>query len=207
MNKKNNAFSLIEILVATSLVIVLTSIMTAFFIKNIQLYRKNEHTAEQQNKISSALRKFEHSARAASSIYSVNTNKLVYYRYFDLTSPSPTEIRFYMEDDNLIMSKTEPSISNGEVVWPDTDRKTEILLSNVQNSDSLFKYFDSNNNEINDITLDTTSFCDDKIINACSKVRMISLSLTIPEYSDNNGYTLSGISRVNLRNIYQKTEE
>jgi len=194
-------FTLIEMTITISMIVVLCGILTTFLMTGIKTYKINEHTLELQENISRAIRDFEYSTRAASELISLNNRNLIFYRYYDLEDDAPTKVHYFVNQDNeFIITKTRPLIFGSDISWPEESAETKLLISGVRNSESIFTYFDQNNNQITTI-INEGEAGDSANQALLLEVRMIDLTITLIDDNYNRDSSVSNSTRVNLRNL------
>jgi prepilin-type N-terminal cleavage/methylation domain-containing protein len=199
--KVAKGFTLIEVITTVAMALILYGILVTFLTTGIKTYKINEHTVELQDNISRAIREFEYSTRAASELVSLNSSNLVFYRYYDLEDEAPTKVHYYISQDNeFIVSKIKPVVVESDISWPEEMAETTLLIDGVQNSESVFAYYDQNNTQITTI-IDNTEGGDITNQALLLEVRMINLSITLNDDSNQRSRVVEGSTRVNLRNL------
>ncbi len=183
------AFSLVEIIITTALFATLTTIITQFIVSNIKLYQQNYKKNVVENRIAQTMREFEFSTRAASSIDNISANQISYYRYFDLESEYPKLVRYYVEGNQFKVGQTDPivNVDGTPPSYPLDQEECVLLIDGLENTTSLFKYFDEDNQELtSEIQI--------------SEIRMIKLNIVLTE-KNMESKPLTGTTTVSLRNI------
>ncbi len=180
-------FSLVEMVMVVALVSMLTVVITAFLSQSIKSYRIKRQSVDLEEKAAHAMREFEKTTRAASEIKTAGVNELMFLRYFDLTSISPTQVRYFVDGTQFKVGLTQPVGDPPNVTYPPENEVIDLLINDVTNTDSLFKYYDGGNEELS-VPVNITN------------VKMISLSISL----DKNNLPPAPITEttiVSLRNM------
>lgn len=142
-----------------------------------------------EGKMAQVMREFEYSTRAASGFVNVSDNSLSYYRYYDLESVHPIMVRYYVENDQFKVGRTEPVVEDPEdpPLYPSEQEECVLLIEGVADTDNLFRYYDGQNNLLE------SSF-------ELSDIRMIELEIFLKDTTDSIE-PIVGSTKVSLRNM------
>lgn len=146
--KNKKGFSLIEMIVAVSLISALSLVLASFLVQSMKNYRLKKQSVELQEKAAHVTRDFEWQVRAADELLEADASELKFYRFFDLTSTSPTQVRFFSEGSQFKIGLTEPVGVEPNVTYPANNENIDLIVDNLVNSNSLFKYYDGNAQEL-----------------------------------------------------------
>ena len=187
MNKifVKKGFTLVEIIVVLGIVSILTLIMTNFLTRSLKSYQVGRSLIVQQEKAASVMREFEFSARALTEIVSATDKELVFYRFFDLSSPDPKKVRFFLDGNSFKVGATDP-VRVGELVnYPIENEEITLLIQNVSSLE--LSYFDANDQEVTDL-------------NSFGPIKMVGLSVEIDNKTTESPEPTKASTMVNLRN-------
>ena len=146
--RRNRGFSLIEMVIVIGLISVLTTLVSVFLSQSLKSYRfKNQSVALEEN-AASVMREFEQSARAATEILIADKNELKFYRFYDLNSPEPKQVRYFIDDNKFKVGITNPVGISPNISYPSSNEVITLLIENVVNTDHLFDYFDGLGNDL-----------------------------------------------------------
>lgn len=185
---KQKGITLVELIVTTGLVVILTLVVTVLLVRSISAYRYNQKSVSLQEDAAKVMREFEYSARAATEVTVANVDELVYLRFFDLTSPSPTQVRFYVYGTQLKMGKTEPAGVEPNITYPSENEIVTMLVDNLQNTTTVFNYFDELNNQLA------------SPINVPA-IKMTEIIVTLDDDPDNTPAAITERTMVQFRNL------
>ncbi|MFA4996107.1 MAG: prepilin-type N-terminal cleavage/methylation domain-containing protein [Patescibacteria group bacterium] len=186
--KNKKAFSLIEMVVVVALVSMITVVVTAFFSESVKTYRLKRQSVDLEEKAAQVMRKFEITTRAASKVTKADNNELIFLRYFDLTSVSPTQVRYFMDGNQFKIGLTQPSGTEPNIIYPPENETIELLINDVANADLLFTYFDGSNAELN-LPINITN------------LKMIGLSISLDKNGDLPPASITETTKVSFRNM------
>jgi len=184
-SSSSKGFTLIEIIVVMGIVGVLTLITTNFLTRSLKAYRVGRSLIVQQEKAASVMREFEFSVRALTQIASASEHELVFYRFFDLDSPDPKKVRFFLEGTTFKVGETDP-VRVGELVnYPSENEQVTLLIENVSSLN--LSYFDANETEITDLS-------------TFGPIKMVGLSVEVDNKATESPEPTKASTMVNLRN-------
>ena len=146
LNRKSSGFTMIEMVAVIFLIAIITALVTTMLTSSLKNYRNKKQAVDLEEKAASVMREFEKSARAATSITTSGANELVFYRYYDLTSSSPTKVRYFIDGNQFKVGQTQPQGTPPSVTYPSTNEVITLVVADVTNSTQLFNYYDGNNN-------------------------------------------------------------
>ncbi len=187
VKQKSSGMSLIEITIATGLISILAVLVSATLSLGLKSYRTNRQNIRLQDKVARVVREFESSARAASRITAANGGELAFLRYYDLTSTSPTLVRYFVQDKQFKVGKTAPTGTPPNVVYPPENETIDFLVDDLANPTSLFTYYDGNNN----LLAQPASIAD---------VKMAGLDISLDIDLTKSPVAITESTKVNLRN-------
>ncbi|OQA03005.1 MAG: hypothetical protein BWY68_00861 [bacterium ADurb.Bin400] len=141
-----------------------------------------------QEQAARVMREFELSTRAATELVTANPGELEFYRYYDLTSVSPTKVRYFMNGGTFLVGKTKPVGVPPGVIYPPENEEVDFLIENVVNGSSIFNYYDDNNSEL------TSPF-------NISSVKMVRLTISLDRNPDALPNMITETTVINLRNM------
>lgn len=114
--------------------------------------------------------------------------------YSDINSdPGPERIHYYLNNNEFIRGQLNPSTQEEPWEYGGTEG-TEAIAKYIRNagSDSVFRYYDSDGNELTDLPLDSV----DK-----KKIRRVKITLLVDKEPDELADQLEVESEVQLRNL------
>ncbi len=114
--------------------------------------------------------------------------------YSDINSdPGPDRIHYYLNNNEFIRGELNPSTQEEPWEYGGTEG-TEAIAKYIRNagSDSVFRYYDSDGNELTDLPLDSV----DK-----KKIRRVKITLLVDKEPDELADQLEVESEVQLRNL------
>ena len=111
--------TLIELIVTTGIVVFLVVVVSTLLVRSISAYRISNKSISLQEDAAKVMREFEYSARAATEVITSTENEFSYYRYFDLDSTSPSRVRFFAENGEFKMGRTEPQGTEPDIREPE----------------------------------------------------------------------------------------
>ena len=150
-----------------------------------------------QEDAAKVMREFEYSSRAASEIVTATVSEFTYLRYFDLTSTSPTQIRFYEDNGQFKMGRTEPFGTPPTITYPQGDEVVTLLIDDVvaPTSTIFFNYFD-------DFSVQIPSLLDNPPVPVnIPAVKMVEFTITVDDDINTLPQSVTEITRVHLRNM------
>ena len=186
INKKLKAVSLIEMIVVVALLSSLSLIMSRFLIQGFSNYKNGKQGIDLEQDGARVMRDFEYSARALTDIKIATETEFSFLRYYDLTSVSPNQIRYFLDNTVFQSGITSPFGTPPNAAYPVNNEQIHYLIENVEHAS--FKYYDDNNVELS------------APINIPS-IRMVQLTLTLKISGSNHASSTTQTTKVNLRNL------
>jgi prepilin-type N-terminal cleavage/methylation domain-containing protein len=141
-------FTLIELVVVTGLISGIAFVVSVFLVTSLKTYRLNSQSSQLENNTASVMREFEFSTRAATQVLTAQKDELKFYRFYDLTSISPKQIRYFVDGNVFKVGVTEPVGTPPSVTYPADNEKIDLLVEDVTNPSSIFNYFDGSGTEL-----------------------------------------------------------
>lgn len=185
---RKNGFTLVEILIALGLFSIITVALSSFLSRSLWSYRIKKQDSELQEKAAHVMREFEQMTRAGNKVILAEANELKFYRFFDLESASPTQVRYFKEGNEFKIGVTEPLGTEPNITYPQSAERIDLIVGDVTNLDSIFMYYDGTGTEL-ESPIDTT------------KIRMIELEITLDQNPNIPPEAVTEITRVTLRNM------
>lgn len=186
--KKTGGFSLVEMLVALAIFSTISIILATFLSQSLKSYRIKKEESEEQEKTSHIMREFEKMTRAGTRVLTADENELKFYRYFDLSSASPTQIRYFIDGNQFKIGETEPVGIEPNITYPQSAETIHLIVDDVENPNMIFSYFDGDRNVLN-IPIDTT------------KIRLIKLTISLDQDPNKPPSAVTDTTEVSLRNL------
>ena len=186
--KRRSGFTLVEIVIALGLFSILAAMLSTFLSKSLWSYRIKKQDSELQEKAAHVMREFEQMTRAGNKVILAEANELKFYRFFDLASVSPTQVRYFKEGNEFKIGITEPIGTEPNVTYPSSGERIDLIVGDVTNLDSIFKYYDGNGVEL-PLPMDTT------------KIRMVELEITLDQNPNIPPEAVTEVTKVTLRNM------
>lgn len=187
-DKKFRGFSLVEMLVALAIFSAISIILATFLSQSLKSYRIRKEESEEQEKASHIMREFEKMTRAGTRVLTANQNELRFYRYFDLVSPSPTQIRYFIDGNQFKIGETEPVGIEPSITYPLSAETIHLIVDDVENPNMIFQYFDGQKNVLT-APIDTT------------KIRLIKLTISLDQDMNKPPGAVTETTEVSLRNL------
>lgn len=181
-------FSLAEMVVVLALVSIITVVVATFLTGSIKTYRVKRQSVELEEKSSEVMRDFERNTRAATQIIKAESNELVFLRYFDLASTSPTQVRYFTVENRFEVGLTEPVGIAPNITYPESNEKIDLIIQDVTNPSSLFKYYNGANLEL-PFPVNTTD------------IKMVGLSISLDKNGNLPPSPITEETKVSLRNM------
>ena len=188
IRKFKKGFSIIEMVAVTGIVAIISIVVSTMLVSGLKTYRTKRLVVDAEEKIASVMRAFEQTTRAASQLGSIGENQLTFYRFYDLTSVSPTQVRYFLDGNQFKIGLTQPSGIEPNITYPASSEQVSLIIPDVNNPDHLFDFYNGNNDLLSgNISL--------------SNVKMIRFTISI----DKNGVAppgpTEGTTKVMLRNM------
>jgi len=183
-----SGFTLVEMIVVIALVSLLTVIVSTFLSQSIKSYRLKSQSADLQEKAAHVMREFEQTARAASSVLTASETEFKFYRFFDLTSTYPTQVRYFLDGNKFKIGLTEPEGTAPNITYPTGSEKITLIIEDVVNLDVLFKYYNGNG----ELLIDPVD-----PVNA----KMVELTISLDQNPNAPPESVSETTKINLRNM------
>jgi len=187
-DKRKKGFSLVEMLVALAIFSTISILLATFLSQSLKAYRIRKEESDEQQKASHIMREFEKTARAATEILTADENELRFYRYFDLTSSSPTQIRYFIEGSEFKIGQTEPVGVEPNITYPQSAETIHLIVEDVENPNLIFQYFNGEKNTLS-APVDTT------------KIRLIKLTISLDQDPSKPPVAVTETTEVSLRNL------
>jgi len=188
LTARKKGFSLIEMVVTTALVAIITVVVSTFLVQSIKTYRIKRQSIDLEEKAAQVMRDFERNTRAASKIIKADGNELVFLRYFDLTSASPTQVRYFVSGNKLEVGLTEPFGPEPDVTYPSSNEKIDLIIQDVTNPNTLFTYFNGSSDQLN-LPLNATD------------IRMVGFSISLDKNGNLPPAAITESTEISLRNM------
>lgn len=144
--EKKNGFTLIEVIVVTALMGFLTLIVSTVVSNSYKAYQLGQKTIDLNEKCSSAILDFEKYARGATQIVEADSDNFTFLTYLKGDqNPAPSKTSYYIENNKLYRSSIAPLRQGTDFIYPDQNKVTNLIVSDLQSSD-VFSYFDDTSN-------------------------------------------------------------
>lgn len=181
-------FSLIEAIVVVGLISILAVLVSTFLSKSLSIYRIKRQSVDLEEKAAVVMRDFEKETRAASQIQTAEADELFYYRYFDLTSPSPSKVHYFMDGNQFKIGITSPVGVEPNITYPSQNEVIKLIVGNVTNTGSIFHYYTDSGQELTG-TIDPAA------------VKMVELNISLDMDPNSPPAPITESTKVNLRNM------
>lgn len=185
---KQQAFTLIEMVTVIALVSIITVVVSVFFSQSLKSYRLKRQSVDLQEKAAHVMREFEQTTRAATSVTAASETELKFLRYFDLTSSSPDQVRYFLDGNEFKVGVTPPQGTPPNITYPQASENIELIIEDVVNTDLLFKFYNGQSEELNQ-PVDTAN------------VRMVSLTISLDQDNSVPPGPIEETTKINLRNV------
>lgn len=186
---RKKGMSLMEIVITAGLFVILASLMVVMIVRGLNSYQNSKETIDAQDKAAHAMRDFEKTARGATEILVSDPDELDFYAYMvGDQQPAPSQIRYFVENNQLVKGVIHPSGSGPTFIYPSQDEFRQMVVSDLTNGSSLFTYYNDVSNQI------TAPVPPDA-------VRMIKLTVSIDKNIQKPPSAITEITSVNLRNL------
>ena len=188
MNSKKKAFTLVEMIVATGLVGIISVIVSGIYSNGIKQYSLGIKRIGLNESVAFATRDFEKMTRGATKIITAENNSLTFLSYLRADAhPAPSKISFYIQEGVLYRSNIAPVSSEGSFIYPESDKVVKKITENLLD-DNIFSYFNDANTDLsfpiqNDV------------------VRMIKISIGIDDDKNSPPESAVQSTAVQLRNL------
>ena len=189
--KKRNfkkGMSLIELVVTTGIIGFLVLIVSVLLVRSISAYRISNKSINLQEDAAKVMREFEYSARAATETIISTESEFSYYRFFDLTSSYPSKIRFFAENGEFKMGRTDPQGIPPDITYPIGNEAITLLIKNVITPTPIFYYYDELGNQLS------------APINIPA-IRMVEILITVDDDVDNQPDSVTERTKIHMRNM------
>lgn len=186
--KNKRAFTLIEMTVVIALISMITVVVSVFLSQSIKSYRLKRQSVDLQEKTAHVMREFEQTVRAASTVITASETEFKFYRFFDLTSTYPIQVRYFLDDDKFKIGLTDPSGIAPNITYPDGEERIALIIEDVVNTDVLFKYY----NGVGTLLLDPANSVN---------VRMVELTISLDQNPGAPPEPVTELTKVHLRNM------
>ena len=186
--KKKKGITLVELIVTSGIVVILTLVVTVIMVRSISAYRLSNKSVSLQEDAAKVMREFEYSARAASEIVTADSDEFTYLRYFDLVSSSPSQVRFFVDGNQLKMGRVEPVGVEPSVSYPPENEAVTLLVENLINPTEVFYYYDDNSALLSEPIAE-------------SGIRMAEIVVTLDDDPSNTPEAVTEQTKVQFRNL------
>lgn len=186
--KNRSGFTLIEMVVVIGLVAIISFVVSIFLSQSIKSYRLKRQSVDLQEKAAHVMREFEQTARAATSVASATETEFKFYRFFDLTSLYPTQVRYFLDGDKFKIGIVDPVPVGNNPSYPPENEKITLIIDDVVNTDVLFKYYNGSSAALSD-PIDKVS------------VRMVELTISLDQNPGAPPDAITELTKVSLRNM------
>lgn len=188
LTTKKRGFTLIEMVTAIALFSMLALILSAFLSQSIKSYRIKRQSVDLQEKSAHVMREFEQTARAASTVVNASETEFRFYRFFDLTSPYPKQVRYFLDGNKFKIGETDPVGTAPNITYPSQNEVITLIIEDVVNTDVLFKYYNGADDALSDP------------VNKVS-VRMVELTISLDQNPGAPPEPIVESTKVELRNM------
>lgn len=188
LNRKGSGFTIIEMIVVISLISIITLLVVSMLVTSLKTYRTKKQVVDAQEKVAAVMREFEQTTRAADELISVGQNELSFYRFYDLTSVSPTKVRYFIDGNQFKVGLTQPEGIPPSITYPSSGEKIDLIIPDVINSAEIFNYYNGNGDILTG-TIDSTN------------VKMIRLTISLDKNGDLPPGPTTETTEVMLRNM------
>lgn len=185
---QKNGFTVIEMVVVSGILAILAVLTSTMIVSSLKNYRIKNQSVQTEEKVAAVMREFEQKVRAANRIELVSANEFIYYRFFDSNSTSPTKVRYFMDGNQFKVGLTKPVGSEPNITYPPEVEEIDLVIGDVVNSDSLFKFFNGSNVEVTDYQ-------------NIPAMTMIQITIELDKNGDAPPAKISGTTKVSLRNM------
>ena len=182
--------TLIELIVTTGIVVFLIVVVSTLLVRSINAYRISNKSISLQEDAAKVMREFEYSARAATEVIVSTENEFSYYRYFDLDATHPSKIRFYAENGEFKMGRTEPQGTAPDITYPAGNEAITMLIENVINPTPIFNYYDDLNNQL-------------AYPMNIPAIKMVEIIITVDDDVNSQPASVTERTMIQLRNVLQ----
>jgi hypothetical protein len=131
---------------------------------------------------------FESETRSATQITAESQNSLTYLRFFDLTSLTPSQVRYFIVGNQLKIGVTPPTIAGLNVNYRSQDEVIKTVATDLTTTSNIFSYFDANSSKLNDP------------INT-AQIKMIGINISMDNDVNNPPVPVTDSTKVSLRNL------
>lgn len=177
-----------EMVVVIGIMGIVTVALLMFSSISWKNYRNLNQNVEEEEKADRVMLDFEHQTRSATQILTASTSELKFYRFFDLTSTSPTQVRYFMNGNKFEIGLTKPQGVAPNITYPAGNEQIQLIIEGITNGSTLFRYYNGNNNELT------------QPVNMAS-VRMVQLTISLDINGTSMPAPVSATTKVNLRNM------
>lgn len=186
--ESKKAFSLAEMVIVIAIASVLSLVVMTMLTRGFATYRIKKQSVELEEKAAAVMREFERTTRAATEIESAGDNTIAFYRFYDLTSPSPDKVRYFMDGTTFKVGVTHPAGTEPNITYPSENEEIQLIIENVTNADLLFSYYNSAGEPITNL-------------GDYASIRVIGLSISLDRDPNNPPNPITETTKVMLRNM------
>ena len=186
--KMRPGFTLVEMIVAVGLITVITLIVVSMLVSSLKNYRNKKQVVDAQEKVAAVMREFEQTTRATSGLISVDQTELIFYRYYDLVSVSPTQVRYFIDGNQFKVGLTMPHGMPPNISYPPEGEIISLIIPDLINYDRVFHYYNNNGEELFE-PVDV------------AEVTMIGLAISLDKNGDQPPGPTNASTKVMLRNM------
>lgn len=147
-SKFKKGFTIIELVAVTGLITVITLLVMSMLVSSLKTYRTKRQVVDAEEKTAAVMREFEQTTRAATKLLLIGPNQLTFYRFYDLTSSSPTQVRYFVDGSQFKVGLTSPQGTAPDVTYPSASEKIDLIIPDVTNGNQLFDYYDGNSSHL-----------------------------------------------------------
>ncbi|MCL5407535.1 MAG: prepilin-type N-terminal cleavage/methylation domain-containing protein [Patescibacteria group bacterium] len=139
--KKYDGFSLMELMVTITILILMSTAFMVLFSNGYKTYRYNREMIGSAEQAAIGIRAFEKTARGATNITEAANNLLTFLAYQKGDNyPAPSKISFYLTGASFYKSVIPPTPSGSTYIYQDADKVVTLITDHVS-SQNMFSYY------------------------------------------------------------------
>lgn len=182
-----SGFTVVELLVAVSVLAIVSTILAAFFFNFFKSFHKGEDYARLQNDSIAASLLLEKELRATTEVIDPSSNTLTIRAYAVSSSSPPDEVRYFIENGQIKRGLIPPTGSPPDYTYDPASETVKAIANNVI-SDPLFEYFDQDGTQLTPPIL-------------AASITLIKVNLTIDDDPGKPPEAISTSFQIQLRNL------
>ena len=148
-NNDSSGFTLLEVLVVSTLTGLIAIPLMMFTFKGLQSYAFLQAQSNTSTELSTLSGRIAKVLRGATTVINAQSNTLTIYGYFSPADATPDQIRYFINGTDLNIGVTPPSGTAPNYTYPSQNEVVTTTRVDLQMGGTpMFTYYDSNGNQL-----------------------------------------------------------